>query len=341
MTLLTTMMERPLDPGYQEAAARRAAAGLPRATSTRTVLVIVLAILIGFLFAVAAQSLRPKPTAAAALKKELVTRIEALQKHGSDQEAKVAVLGKQVRDFEALSLQQSGGPDLTGTIKNLEVQAGAVPLRGPGLTLTLDDAASTETDANAGTRPSGGFQQGRVTSGDLQIIVNGLWGAGAEAISINGHRLSSTAAIRFAGQAIIVDFRPLTRPYVITALGDSQGMQQLFEPSFAGLYLSQLTDQYKIRSVMAGSDSLTVPGDSAARLEVAQPVGPPVGSPTPTPGTSRVQQGTGTSTSTTGATDGPTPTSTPTPGSSSNAPSRGAVPGTGSPASPSSQENPS
>jgi len=341
MTLLTTMMERPLDPGYQEAAARRAAAGLPRATSTRTVLVIVLAILIGFLFAVAAQSLRPKPTAAAALKKELVTRIEALQKHGSDQEAKVAVLGKQVRDFEALSLQQSGGPDLTATIKNLEVQAGAVPLRGPGLTLTLDDAASTETDANAGTRPSGGFQQGRVTSGDLQIIVNGLWGAGAEAISINGHRLSSTAAIRFAGQAIIVDFRPLTRPYVITALGDSQGMQQLFEPSFAGLYLSQLTDQYKIRSIMAGSDSLTVPGDSAARLEVAQPVGPPVGSPTPTPGTSRLQQGTGTSTSTTGATDVPAPTSTPTPGSSSNAPSRGSAPGTGSPASPSSQENPS
>ena len=90
MTLLTTMMERPLDPGYQEAADRRAAAGLPRATSTRTVLVVVLAILTGFLFAVAAQSLRPKPTAAAALKKELVTRIEALQKHGTDQEAKVA-----------------------------------------------------------------------------------------------------------------------------------------------------------------------------------------------------------------------------------------------------------
>jgi uncharacterized protein YlxW (UPF0749 family) len=281
MTLLTTMMERPLDAGYQEAADRRAAAGLPRATSTRTVLVVVLMILAGFLFAVAAQSLRPKPTAAAAVKKELVTRIEALQKHGTEQEAKVASLGKQVREFEALALQQSGGPDLTATIKDLEVQAGAVPLTGPGLTLTLDDAASTQADGNAGNRPSSGFEEGRVTSGDLQIIVNGLWGAGAEAISINGHRLSSTAAIRFAGQAIIVDFRPLSRPYVITALGDSQGMQQLFEPSFAGLYLSQLTEEYKIRSIMAGSDSLTVPGDSAARLEVAQPVGPSSGSTAP------------------------------------------------------------
>jgi len=343
MTLLTTMMERPLDAGYQEAADRRAAAGLPRATSTRTVLVVVLAILTGFLFAVAAQSLRPKPTAAAAVKKELVTRIEALQKHGTEQEARVAALGKQVQDFEALSLQQSGGPDLTATIKDLEVQAAAVPLKGPGVTLTLDDAASTGADGNAGTRPSSGFQEGRVASGDLQIIVNGLWGAGAEAISINGHRLSSTAAIRFAGQAIIVDFRPLSRPYVITALGDPQGMQQLFEPSFAGLYLSQLTDQYKIRSVMAASDSLTVPGDSAARLEVAEPLRPTVGSTAP--GTTSLQTGTSTSTRSSQSggspSDSPSGTSTSSRARSSNGTSSSTDQGTGSPASPTSQENPS
>jgi uncharacterized protein YlxW (UPF0749 family) len=271
------------------------------------------------------------------VKKELVTRIEALQKHGTDQEAKVAALGKQVRDYEALALQQSGGTDLTSTIKDLEIQAGAVPLTGPGLTLTLDDAASTDTGADAGSRPSSGFQEGRVTSADLQIIVNGLWGAGAEAISINGHRLSSTAAIRFAGQAIIVDFRPLSRPYVITALGDPQGMQQLFEPSFAGLYLSQLTDQYKIRSILAGSDSLTVPGDSAARLEVAKPVGPPVGSTAP--GATTLQQGATAPKRSAGA--APTGTSTSTTRSSTDTPSGATDPGTGSPASPTSEENPS
>ena len=334
MTLLTTMMERPLDGGYEEAADRRAAAGLPRATSTRTVLVIVLAVLTGFLFAVAAQSLRPKPTAAAAAKKELVTRIEALQKHGTEQEAKVATLGRQVRDYEALALQQSGGADLTSTIKDLEVQAAAVPLKGPGLTLTLDDAASSETDANAGSRPNSGFEQGRVTSSDLQIIVNGLWGSGAEAISINGHRLSSTAAIRFAGQAIIVDFRPLSRPYVITALGDSQGMQQLFEPSFAGVYLSQLTQEFKIRSILATSDALTVPGDSAARLEVAKPLAPPAGSSapsTPTQAPSGPSRGTGTADSTSGTSAPRRPDAT----------SGSTDPGTGSLAAPTSGENPS
>ena len=101
-------------------------------------------------------------------------------------------------------------------------------------------------------------------------MVNGLWGVGAEAIAINGHRLTSTAAIRFAGQAIIVNFRPITPPYVITVLGDAARMQQLFEPSFAGVYLAQLHDQFGITSDLAASDRLTVPGDSVTRLTAAR-----------------------------------------------------------------------
>jgi uncharacterized protein YlxW (UPF0749 family) len=278
MTLLTSMLERPLDPSYQAAADRRRAAGRPPATSTRTVLVFVMMLLTGLLFAIGAQALRPKPTAAATVRDELVSRIETLQNRSTAQEATLAAVSKQVRDLEDLSLQQSGSDDLTSQIKQLEVGAAAVPLRGPGLTLTIDDAATADADADAGNRPSGGFQQGRVTSGDLQIVVNGLWGAGAEAIAINGHRLSSTAAIRFAGQAIIVDFRPLSRPYVITALGDPRGMQQIFEPSFAGVYLDQLRQEYQIRASIATSDDLTVPGDTSARLDHAKPLSGAAGS---------------------------------------------------------------
>jgi uncharacterized protein YlxW (UPF0749 family) len=278
MTLLTTMLERPLDPSYQAAADRRRALGEAPATSSRTVLVFVMMLLTGLLFAIGAQALRPKPIAAATVRSELVSRIETLQTGSAVQEAKVTTLSKEVRDLEDLALQQSGSDDLTTQIKQLEVGAAAVPLRGPGLTLTIDDAPSVNADASAGTRPSGGFQEGRVTSGDLQIVVNGLWGAGAEAIAINGHRLSSTAAIRFAGQAIIVDFRPLARPYVVTALGDPQGMQQIFEPSFAGVYLDQLTQEFQIRSSLSTSDDLTVPGDTSNRIDHAKPLSSDAGS---------------------------------------------------------------
>ena len=280
MTLLTSMLERPLDPSYQAAADRRRAAGETPATSSRTVLVFVMMLLTGLLFAIGAQALRPKPTAAATVRGELVSRIESLQTRSTEQEAKVTTLSRQVRDLEDLALRQSGSDDLSTQIKQLEVGAAAVPLKGPGLTLTIDDAPAVDADANAGNRPSSGFQEGRVTSGDLQIVVNGLWGAGAEAIAINGHRLSSTAAIRFAGQAIIVDFRPLARPYVITALGDPKGMAQIFEPSFAGVYLDQLTQEFQIRSSLATSDDLTVPGDTSTRLDHASPLSGAGGSAT-------------------------------------------------------------
>ena len=270
MTLLTEMLERPLDAGYQQAADRRAAAGLPPATSTRTILVIIMVLLTGFLFAVGAKALRPKPTAAAAVKADLVERIEAMQVGGAAQEAKLTQLAKEVQGFEALALRQSGRASLTDQLKTLEVQAGVVPLIGPGLTLTLDDAPHPKGDANAGSRPNSGFASGRVASADLQIVVNGLWASGAEAISINGHRLTSTAAIRFAGQAIIVDFRPLSRPYVITALGDADRMRTLFDPSFAGLYLGQLESQFGVPATWATAPDLRVPGNSSARVAVAQ-----------------------------------------------------------------------
>jgi uncharacterized protein YlxW (UPF0749 family) len=270
MTLLTSMLERPLDAGYQEAADRRVAAGLPPATPTRTAAVVIMMVLTGFLFAVGAQALRPRPTAAASVKSELVSRIESLQVDGQQQESQIAALRKEVGDLDALRLRQAGAADLTDTIRDLEIAAGVVAMTGPGLTLTMDDAPSAGRDPNPGDRPSSGFDSGRVTSSDLQIVVNGLWGVGAEAIAINGHRLTSTAAIRFAGQAIIVNFRPITPPYVITVLGDAARMQQLFEPSFAGVYLAQLQDQFGITSDLAASDRLTVPGDSVTLLTAAR-----------------------------------------------------------------------
>lgn len=280
MNLITTMLQRPLDPGYQEAADRRKAQGLPAQTSTRTAIVIVMAILTGFVFAVAAQVLRAKPTAGTTVRSQLVERIEAQQAKATADDARIAALTKEVTRLQDLELEQAGQAGLTDDMKRLDGLAAGTSLKGSGLTLTLDDAPNTNKDGSA-DRVDSSFGTGRVSAADLQIVVNGLWGGGAEAISINGHRLSSTAAIRFAGQAIIVDFRPLSRPYVITALGDSQAMQSSFERGFAGIYLSQLASQYGITFSIKQAGDLTVPADPLARLEHAKPL-PSVPAPTST-----------------------------------------------------------
>ena len=134
-----------------------------------------------------------------------------------------------------------------------------MPLQGPGFILTLDDAPGLR-----GRRGRRGRRRGRSRAGciakDLQYVTNALWEAGAEAVSINGKRLTSTSAIRFAGSAIIVDYRPLTRPYVITALGDPQRFPAAFADGAGGTYLSTLRSTFGVRVDTEVSDDLTVPG---------------------------------------------------------------------------------
>ena len=69
------------------------------------------------------------------------------------------------------------------------LQAGATPVVGEGVVLTLNDPPLS-ADSEEGDR---------VLARDLQVIVNGLWAHGAEAIAINEQRLTSTSTIRFAG----------------------------------------------------------------------------------------------------------------------------------------------
>lgn len=67
--------------------------------------------------------------------------------------------------------------------------AGLTPVEGPGLRVTLDD--SDLDDPPAG----GGVNDLVIHSQDVQAVVNALWRAGAEAVSINGQRLVSTSAV--------------------------------------------------------------------------------------------------------------------------------------------------
>jgi uncharacterized protein YlxW (UPF0749 family) len=55
---------------------------------------------------------------------------------------------------------------------------------------------------------------------DIQTVVNGLWAAGAEAVAIDGERLTSTSAVRCAGNTLLLHGTVHSPPYVVTAVGD-------------------------------------------------------------------------------------------------------------------------
>lgn len=99
--------------------------------------------------------------------------------------------------------------------KNYEearMQAGLVAMKGPGVEITLDDSPrSRPTDAD----PYFYF----VHDVDLQVVVNDLWAAGAEAISLNDRRVINRTAITSAGPAILVDGVRIFPPYQVRAIG--------------------------------------------------------------------------------------------------------------------------
>jgi uncharacterized protein YlxW (UPF0749 family) len=287
MTLLTSMMERPLDPGYAAAAEQRAAAGLPPATSTRTPAVLVAALFMGLLFAVGAVSLGPRSAAPSRARADLVEQIEARRASADQNARQVQSLQAEIDRLQASALGGQG--DLSGRLSSLALATGASAATGPGLTVTLDDArAQGGGSADGDPRTQSEADEGRVLSKDLQLVTNGLWEAGAEAVAINGQRLTSRSAIRFAGEAILVNFRPLTRPYVITAIGSPE-LEVDFADTSGGSYVRALKDNYGVRVTMAGSERLTVPAATSLTTRYASVPGSdsatssPSGSPTSTP----------------------------------------------------------
>lgn len=322
MSLITELMERPLEPSYAAAAHRRVDAGLPPATSTRSVTVVVMAVIVGFALAIAALSLRSTSSVVGRARAQLIDQINGRQGVGDQLAGRIQALETEIAAIRASALAPSGQSALLAELKRLQVAAGSVPVTGPGLLVSLDDAAAPN-GSNADPRANSGFGDGRVTATDLQVVTNGLWAAGAEAISINGQRLTTHSAIRFAGQAILVDFRALARPYVVTAIGDTTAMQGAFGASTVGSYVKALTDNYGIPVTIEGSGSLTCPASSVPVLRYAEPLAPGASAPAtsvptstakPSP-TSGTKKTTGTTSKTTTATPktstGPAPSGGP------------------------------
>ena len=274
-SLLDAVLAETLDPAYAEAAARKArpAAG-PDAGRTRRrwlarAIVAGTMAAAGLLLAVTYDQ-----AAATAQGRELVrARLVAdIQRESSISDGLIDQLEELrvevTRTRERVLAASAVGQDALDDLARAEGGAAAVPVTGPGLLVTL---ANAEPKADAD--PVGGTPEAdagdRVQDGELQLVVNALWAAGAEAVSINGQRLGATTAIRFAGEAVLVDFRPVTSPYEISAIGDPDAMQREFLENPEVEALASISAFYNLRFDFARADELTVPAATIAELRSA------------------------------------------------------------------------
>ncbi len=180
----------------------------------------------------------------------LLERISAADARNEEVVAQVTGLREELNAARADSLAQTQAGTLLNTqIANLELATGYTTVTGPGTAVTLTDAEVAEGEQAEDIE--------RVLDSDVQQAVNGLWSAGAEAVSVNGQRLTARSAIRSAASAILVNYRPLKPPYVIEAIGPP-GLAEAFLATPDAAALDEVSAQFGIGFETTSMDSSTL-----------------------------------------------------------------------------------
>jgi uncharacterized protein YlxW (UPF0749 family) len=261
MSLLVDLSVSSLDPGYAEAAARRAARPEPAGGRGGPAALALGALAVTLLIVVAAVQAHVRAPAAARIRADLLTTVQRQTKAVQSLATQVAELRGEVARLRDTALQgTAAGVALAARVRAEELASGAVAVSGPGLRVTLDDA------------PSSGGTRNRVLDRDLQAAANALWAAGAEAVAVNGERLTSQSAIRQAGDAILVDFSPLSPPYRVDAIGDPVALETGFGSSRAASRLRSYSQLYGLRFDYSRQGSLTLPAAAGEPLHYARPL---------------------------------------------------------------------
>jgi uncharacterized protein YlxW (UPF0749 family) len=106
---------------------------------------------------------------------------------------------------------------LNDSLQETKLFAGLTAVEGPGLTVTLRDSSRGGIKVNDQTVYT---PDTNIHDTDVLHIVNELFSAGAEAISINDHRIAGPTSIRCVGPTILIDDVKVASPIVVKAIGD-------------------------------------------------------------------------------------------------------------------------
>ena len=189
-------------------------------------------------------------------REKLVAQIEKALIYNDDLTVQVRDLTKSINGNASKKLAMTKqGKDLNGKIESLAPIAGEMSIIGNGVRISMSQ--------NNNETP--------IMDSDLQFVVNELWASGAEAISISNIRLTATSSIRHAGNAVLIDYRPVSSPYVLDVIGDPIRLRGQVENGSLRKYLNDLKKRYGINTSIVAKPRITIPGRSVGELRFSQP----------------------------------------------------------------------
>lgn len=141
-------------------------------------------------------------------------RIEDLSQRLSQTEKERDALQQQVKELSQVSHSEATNKEQ----ELIKMGAGVVALQGQGILVSIDDSKRA-------SKPGENPNLYLIHDDDILKVINELWAAGAEAMSINEQRLIASSEIRCAGPTLSVNNTRYSPPYEIRAIGDPQTLE--------------------------------------------------------------------------------------------------------------------
>jgi uncharacterized protein YlxW (UPF0749 family) len=208
---------------------------------------------LGFLVAAQLATEAPRVRYTTQERSPLLETASELQAQQDSLEVAVLDLREQIQEAEGAGTGSAAVvAELNDQLEEARIAAGLIPLTGSGIVLQLEDSLEpVAPDANEADYLVGSL--------DLRIVIEELWSAGAEAIAINGERITPTSAIIDIGPSVLVNSAYLAPPYQVTALGPDDLYARLSaSPGWVDFIIAR-AQTYGLRVQFAEPESVDIP----------------------------------------------------------------------------------
>lgn len=160
---------------------------------------------------------------------DLAGLVESEARHNAELAGRVANLRTEV---DTLTRANNENPLSQDELDAAAANAGMTPVRGPAVAVTL-------ADAPLAVKPAGVDEDLLVVhQQDIQAIANALWAGGAEAMTIQGQRVTAQTGVKCVGNTVVLQGVPYAPPYAIVAIGDQNRLEAaLANSSYVKIYL--------------------------------------------------------------------------------------------------------
>ncbi len=180
-----------------------------------SLILLVLGFLISYSYQLTKEKSRDGSITTEQWNREYEIRSQLIAREETNQELQAELNKKQdeVKNIEeSLKSEKQVYYNLVEDVEKFRMYVGDLAVEGKGVQVTLEDASYVPEGENVNNYI--------VHESHIFNVINELYISGADAISINGQRLSSHSYIYCNGPVVTVDGNQYPAPFVITAIGD-------------------------------------------------------------------------------------------------------------------------